>query len=575
MRLMLTFARQYPGSCAIALAGLAFASLAEGIGLSTLLPLLNQVTAQATPPGSQGGLSGALVAGFERLNIDPTALMMLIVIALGLTLKAVATLLAYRQVGYIVAYIATDLRLALLRALSASSWGHILHQRAGGLANAAATEANRSANAFYRGAAVVALCVQAIAYTVVAFLVNWQLTLAALALAPVLFLLLGRFVGMARKAGRRQQNLFAALLASLIDSLQSLKSLKAMGRETQTDRMLEQDTTRLKRALRKEVLSTEALKAVQQWSIGLSLVVGAYIALVELDMALSSVTVFAVVLSRMFIVLGKMQQQYQKLAVAEPFYWSLRSSIQAAENARETAGGRTSPTLERGIRLQGLSFGYETQRVLDGVDLEIPAGRFTALVGPSGAGKTTLVDLLIGLLWPNEGRVLVDGVALDEIDLRQWRRMIGYVPQETVLLHGSVLHNVTVGDPTLSEQDAIWALQQAEAWEFVQRLDAGIHSMVGERGSRLSGGQRQRVLIARALAHRPKLLILDEATSALDPETELSICRTLEHLKGDLTLMAISHRGTLTLAADLIYRIQGGKVVCAPGPAEQGTMAAR
>lgn len=574
MRLMITFARQYPGQCTIVLVSLVFASLAEGLGLSTLLPLLTLATEQGPDSGARDGLTRFVAEGFEGVGIDPTALVMLVVVVLGLTLKAVATLLAYRQIGYIVAHIATDLRLALLRALSASRWQHFLRQRAGGLANAAATEANKSANAFHRGASVVAQLIQAVAYGVVALLVNWQLTLGVLAIAPVIFLLLWQLVRMARRAGSRQQRLFASLLALLTDSLQSVKPLKAMARETQTDRMLEHDTRKLNRALRKEVLSTEALKAIQQWAIGVTLLLGVYVALVHLSMALSGVTVFTVVLSRMLTVLGKTQQQYQKLVVAEPFYWSLHASIQAAEAEREMTAGTRSPSLEQDIRLRSLGFGYGTQRVLDGVDLEIPAGKFTALIGPSGAGKTTLVDLLIGLLWPSEGQVLIDGVPLDEIDLRRWRRMIGYVPQETVLLHDSIFHNVVVGDSDLTEEDATRALEQAEAWDFVARMEEGIHTIVGERGSRLSGGQRQRILIARALAHRPRFLILDEATSALDPQTELSICRTLEHLKGDLTLLAISHQSALTHAADVIYRIDGGKVVPATDSANGTTAAA-
>jgi ATP-binding cassette subfamily C protein len=138
--------------------------------------------------------------------------------------------------------------------------------------------------------------------------------------------------------------------------------------------------------------------------------------------------------------------------------------------------------------------------------------------------------------------------------------MIGYVPQETLLLHESILHNVTLDDPELSEQDAVQALQAAGAWEFVSRIPAGIHSTVGERGTKLSGGQRQRIIIARALVHKPKLLILDEATSAMDPQSAAAIVKTMEDLRDQLTVLAISHQTALVESADRVYRVHEGGV---------------
>jgi ATP-binding cassette subfamily C protein len=134
--------------------------------------------------------------------------------------------------------------------------------------------------------------------------------------------------------------------------------------------------------------------------------------------------------------------------------------------------------------------------------------------------------------------------------------MIGYVPQETLLLHDTVLANVTLGDPELSEKDAEQALRAAEAWEFVKAMPQGMHSTVGERGAKLSGGQRQRIAIARALVQKPKLLILDEPASALDPDSEAAICETLAQLRGGITILAISHQPALMKVADRAYQVQ-------------------
>jgi ATP-binding cassette subfamily C protein len=152
----------------------------------------------------------------------------------------------------------------------------------------------------------------------------------------------------------------------------------------------------------------------------------------------------------------------------------------------------------------------------------------------------------------------VDGHDLNALDVHAWRHSIGYVPQENLLLHDSILHNVALGDPSLKREDAEYALKLAGAWDFVSRLPDGIDSVVGERGTLLSGGQRQRVMIARALAHHPKLLILDEATSALDPATEAGICATLQSLHGQLTILAVSHQSAMADIADEVYRVETG-----------------
>jgi ATP-binding cassette, subfamily C, bacterial len=184
----------------------------------------------------------------------------------------------------------------------------------------------------------------------------------------------------------------------------------------------------------------------------------------------------------------------------------------------------------------------------------------TVITGASGSGKTTLTDLLLGFYEPQGGRVLVDGRPLSDIDLQAWRGMIGYVPQELVLFHDSVLANVTLGDPRLGEAEARAALEAAGAWDFVAALPEGVHSVVGEKGAKLSGGQRQRVALARALAGRPKLLILDEVTSALDPRTERDICRNIDALGRDMTILAITHREAWTEIADRTYRVEDGMV---------------
>lgn len=482
------------------------------------------------------------------------------VIMVGAILRSILILIADRKVGYTVAHVATDLRLALLRALLSTRWGYFLGQQVGSMANAAGTEVMRASSAYLHAATALAMAIQAFAYFVVALLVSWKTTLLFMTMASLILLMLYKMVARAKRAGRKQTQLLQSLLAKLSDSLQSLKAFKAMGRENLADELLSTNTKKLNKALRKQVFSKAALRGIQEPLMTLLVITGLYLMLVYLKMDLPKVMVLIFLMARMLNETGKVQRKYQEVAICESAYWSLQEKISKAEQYKEPPGGKLTATLEHGIVINQVDFGYNEDMILKNVSLEIPCRTFTSIVGPSGAGKTTLVDLITGLFHPINGTVLIDGTPLPELDLRTWRRMIGYVPQDTILLHDSIFINVTLGEPSLTVEDVEYALKSAGAWDFVTAMADGLHTTVGERGAKLSGGQRQRIAIARALIHKPQLLILDEATSALDPETEAAICQTLKELRGQLTILAISHQSALVDVADRVFQISGGCV---------------
>lgn len=221
--------------------------------------------------------------------------------------------------------------------------------------------------------------------------------------------------------------------------------------------------------------------------------------------------------------------------------------------------------------MHDISFAFGDNQVLENISMEVPANQVTVIMGVSGVGKTTLTDLLLGLYRPDEGEILIDGIPLEQIDLHAWRAMIGYVPQELILFHDTVLANVTLGDESLSAERAQAALEAADAWEFVSALPEGMMTHVGERGAKLSGGQRQRIALARALVHNPALLILDEVTSALDPETEAAICRNIRDLADSVTILAITHRPAWVDAADRVYELGADRFAVIPETEPQAT----
>ena len=558
MRILLAFARAHPCRSAVTLGCLLLASLAEGVGMSTLLPLLELAApAEAAEPSA---LAASVRGAIEAIGLDPGLGVLLAVVVAGMLMKAVLVLLANRQVGYAVASVATELRLSLVRALLGARWTYFTRRPVGRIANAFTTEAERASQAFLHGSSVLAAGLQAMLYTSLAFLISWQATLGAVALGGFSSWALGWLVRASRRAGNRQTELLKTSVAHLSDALHALKPLRAMAREALLGPLLAREARHLDRALRGEVLSKEGLKALQEPIIVAGLAGGVYVATISWGMPLSSLLMLALLFGRALASVGKVQKALQSMAARESAYWSLRETIDQALAEPERPHAGAQPTLEQGIEVDGVGLTYGTEPVLDHASLFIPSGGLTTLVGASGAGKTSLADLLIGLVEPCRGSIRIDGVLLDDIDLRAWRRMLGYVPQELFLLHESVLVNVTLGDPDLSEADVWRALERAGARDFVERLEGGLAGAVGERGALLSGGQRQRIAIARAIVREPRFLILDEATASLDPDTEEAIVGSVARMRGEMTILAITHRQAFAERADCVYRIESGKV---------------
>lgn len=555
MRTLFTYSMVFPRRSAFMLVALLAAGIAEGLSLTALLPLLSIAIGDT----GDSDIGRVIVKTLQGIGVEPTIGVMLLIIVGGMIIKSLILLLANRQVGYTVAHVATTLRLELIKALLASRWQYYLRQPIGSLANSVATEAYRAANGFEHSANVLALSVQVLVYTIVALFISWEAALTSLVIGMLLLFALHSLVRATRRAGAKQTRLLRHLLTYLSDVLGSVKSLKAMARDNVADAILRDQTQQLEKATRREVMSREALLALQEPILAALTASGLYLALVIWKLSLPEVMVMAFLLTRILGLLNKTQRRYQQLTAQESAYWSMRAATDEARAAAERTTGTLHPTLQQGISLKHVSFDYGTKSIFRDLNIEISVKSFTTITGMSGVGKSTLLDLLCGLAEPKSGEILVDGVSLRDIDLRLWRYTIGYVSQETILLHDTVLNNILVGAPNLVYADAERALRQAGAWDFVNALPEGLQTVVGERGGLLSGGQRQRIAIARALAHQPLFLLLDEPTSALDPDSEQIICETLQRLAQNFTIIAVSHQPAVINSATNVFALSKGK----------------
>jgi ATP-binding cassette, subfamily B, bacterial PglK len=233
-------------------------------------------------------------------------------------------------------------------------------------------------------------------------------------------------------------------------------------------------------------------------------------------------------------------------------------------NHRQTSDERRSAIFKKEIKISNLDFKYSgvINNSLSGLNITIPAGQSIGFIGPSGAGKTTLIDIILGLLSPSNGKILVDGKDI-QADTREWQNLIGYIPQDIFLTDDTLRNNIALGikDSDIKDKLIDEAIDKAELRDFIETLPDNLDTIVGEHGVKLSGGQKQRIGIARALYHNPQVLVLDEATSALDNKTESSVMKSINALHGEKTIIIITHRLSTISYCDYIYKLDKGKIV--------------
>jgi len=534
-------------------------SLLEGLGLATLLPVL-LMAAGGDAPQKVSPFAGAVLKAAHVIGL-PTQLWSLALVAgSALVLREVFGFAILLFTGYTISDIIARLRHRILAALVKARWPWFQEERLGGMAISLAQFTDYAASAMDYAILATTLLMRAAVYVVLIVFISGWLSLGLFAAALIMFAPLLGIISLTRRYSGRLSVAMEGLSAYFTDVFASIKTIKAMGREESVKPLFDRYIHRLNKLRKRVLLTTKGLIALQN-ILAIVLVFGALaIAVSWLKLSIVEVGLIAGLMLSIVKTLSRAFRVLQTVAQNEPYLWRIEELIRSARAAGEHAGGSVTPKLGKSITFDRVCFSYPGKQVLKDVSFSIPAGRLTVFIGPSGAGKTTIVDLVTALYHPDAGEILVDGIPLRELDLHAWRSMIGYVPQELILLNGTVRDNVTLG-ADVSDADLQRALELAGAADFVAELPDGPNTDLGERGVKLSGGQRQRLSLARALVRKPRLLILDEVTSALDPKTEKRLVEQIGALSGgEMTIIAITHTTAWLTAADQVLHLQAGKV---------------
>ena len=396
-------------------------------------------------------------------------------------------------------------------------------------------------------------------------IISWQLTVVATALLGVIVFANQYFVRYSRKLGKYLSQKSREYSQKIHEILTGIRLIKTVSSEKQEYEIVKKFIEEREQAQLQAQSVTGLIAPINEIS-GIVLVLGLVwlgnYALVEQLPPVVLIS-YVVILFRLLPIVGQFNSVRTQLANNIPSTEIVIDFLSRENKLFIESGKQNYTKLTKGIRFEGISFAYPNSQklVLKEIDLWIPQGKTIALVGASGAGKSTIADLLPRFYDPIKGRITIDGQDLREYDVKTVRQSMGIVSQDTFLFSNSIRYNISYGLKGISDEDVIMAAKRANAYEFITQLPQGLDTEIGERGVMLSGGQRQRMAIARALLRNPDILILDEATSALDTVSERLVQEAIDELCRDRTTLVIAHRLSTVQKADRIVVLDQGQVV--------------
>lgn len=539
--------------------------LSDGIGLMLLVPLLGSLTGEAATSGFAQHLMGL----FSHFGFQPSlgAVLMLFLGAMSLraALRVARDMASVRlRTGLV-----DDLRNSAMAALLQAEWRWLSLRKDSTHANLLLTEVQRAGMGVNAALMLAAQLAGVLAFLGVAIGLDTLRGGAILLLAFGLFALFSRLRRRAFQLGHSQMLVNRELHETAQETLGALKLAKILGSQAAQLRSFSTAARDLRHNQQHFALVSGSARELFQWA-GAVLVAGyVYFGVSLWRIPLAELLVMVFILARLVPMLSACQQQLHQLANALPALHAAQSLIAEARHWAEPAPlpGHHAPTPQRCISVKNLSLCHQSGSppALNDVTLDLPVGSITVVSGPSGAGKTTLADVLMGLVAPDQGALFIDDMPLDAAGRLAWRQAVSYVPQEVVIYAGTLRGNLARACPDATDAQMHAALGAAAA-DFTANWPAGLDTLIGPGGRQLSGGERQRLALARGLLRQPSLLILDEVSSALDPENEGRIRDSVAQLAGRITTVILGHSAAFDSIATQHYMLNAGRGQRAPAP---------
>lgn len=559
--------KHFPKIAILALIFTSIAAVSEGIGIAFIIAFLQSLQglsdSHAEPFHTKIGWFNILFLG---VNSSPPSRLYRISALLLLTtwVRGCLTYLAtfYTELSQL--NLLDRLRKQIFEQLQALSLSYFASTRSGELINTITTEIERIKQAFGGVAFVFTRILTAIVYFVSLFLISWQMTIISMLLFTLLAVGLSTLNARVREASFGVSTASSEFTSTAMEFISGIRTVQACATQDFERRRFYKASSDIVSSYTKAILAWALVKPLAD-GLATTVLIGMVAFAVFVTKGtpqIASLIGFFFVLYRLVPTLQDVNNVRAQLSSLEGSTDQIRELLRTDNKQYFQNGKIEFLGLKCSIDVTSVDFGYDASNlVLHDITLTIERGQMTALVGASGAGKTTLADMVARFYDPTEGKVLVDGVDLREFEISSLRRKMAVVSQDTFIFNTSVWNNIAYGTEGASEEAILEAARLANALEFIQQMPEGFETRLGDRGVRLSGGQRQRIAIARALLRNPEILILDEATSALDSVSERLIQESLEKLSVGRTVLAIAHRLSTIVRADKVVVLEQGQIV--------------
>jgi subfamily B ATP-binding cassette protein MsbA len=565
-KLLLHFALRYPGwivaTVVLGFSGALFNGVSTMLIVPVVLGFLGQdVNLKGTPPVLQQAFSS-----FDHQAGDSRLLVMMGVVLLAILLKNITSYISTLSSSHLSRSLVNEIRKDGLKLLLDVDLDFYAKTKIGDLINRLGGEVGSTAAAIRIAIQMITTVITVLVFVALLLAISWQLTLASTFLLLLVSLANGYFVKRAKQFGQKLSDHSRDYSVAVLEMLSGMRLVKATGNEQQEYHKLETLIDAREKADFQSQANAALIGPVNEMAGILTVlaivVLGRVFFAAELASLSTVLLTYLLILFRLLPFVGQLNGARGAFANMAPSVAVVNEFLRRDNKPFMTRGSHPYRSLETEIRFENLSFSYpgHDRQVLDRVNLSLPKGTTLALVGSSGAGKSTMADLLPRFYDPTEGRITIDDRDLRDFEIRSLRHAMGVVSQDTFLFNDSVRNNIAYACHNVTDDQIVDAAKRANAYEFIVNLPQGFDTLIGDRGVMLSGGQRQRLAIARALLRDPEILILDEATSALDTVSERLVQQAIDELSRDRTTLVIAHRLSTVQKAHQIAVLDKGRV---------------
>jgi subfamily B ATP-binding cassette protein MsbA len=538
-----------------------FGGLSESIGISILLPILNIDKAES----NQDQYTKIVFNLFESVGIGVSLLSLLIMLFLAMSLKGIFLFLQKIISNYIRYNLIKDIRIGFCHKYKTMKYSYYTNSSIGYLNNIITTEVERCVEALIKYTVVLGNLIFILIYISFAVFINYKMTLLVLALSIFMFTMLRGLSWISRRLSVLVSETNAKIQSLLIQTIDNFKYLKSTDSFNHVFKHLFKDIEKnFKYQYRNSVLIAIPSSIIEPLSVlflsGLVLYYVGY-----QGKSIAEIMIFMLFFYKAFSYIFRFQSDWQKFNASIGGLETIQKTDRILDNNIEKVGPHRIKNFYRAIELNDVVYSYGSKQVLSGISINIQKNNSIGIVGESGAGKTTLFDIITGLLIPQSGKICINGIDYSELELSSLRNIIGYVTQEPVVFNDTIANNISFWECDSQEDVCNKRIKDAAILancdRFINECEMGYDTIIGDKGVKLSGGQCQRIAIARELFKEPEIMIFDEATSSLDTESEQLIQQSINSLKGERTIVIIAHRLSTVRNCDYIYVLKDGRIV--------------